>query len=447
MAAVSQDPKKPFDAPPGQTPELLQKEIPLDRRSRRVPTFEELQAQAPTDPLRPAIARPAAPQQPIPNSTVPASPRAIDNGPTLPLSIPRGAAVPARPPVPARPAPAPAPAGGDHTGVLPPRPAPPPTTDPARTIPPSPAEWARMRGQTPSPLPQVTPLVPSQGASIPPGQQPPTRAQAPHQPHFHEPPPLTKPHAMPNPAAREPSTQPSDRAPVAAPSPHRPASPSFRSLPSVLPPEMLVTQPGMPGPFADKKRVAYQPRATPARPDDLEREVAPAPEAPHRPSSLAEFAALANPGARTRPGDVLASPAPVWRRIAAWVVDVSLVGGAVTGLITLAAQVIAGGLTTDKLPVIVLPAALLAGLLAFVYATLFAFVWKGRTPGRRLLGLHLVDDSGRAPSPTRALIRGVLSLVSFALFLAGYWVALFDRRGQTLHDKLSSTFVVRLHEA
>ncbi len=33
--------------------------------------------------------------------------------------------------------------------------------------------------------------------------------------------------------------------------------------------------------------------------------------------------------------------------------------------------------------------------------------------------------------------------VSFVPFLAGFWLALFDRRGQTLHDKLTQTFVVR----
>ncbi|MEW5740521.1 MAG: RDD family protein [Myxococcota bacterium] len=443
MAFVSQDPKKPFDAPPGHTPELLQKEIPLDRRNRRVPTFEELQAQAPTDPLRPAIARPAPPglrPHPIPNATVPASPRAIDNGPTAPLAIPRAAAA-SRP---APPAPGRAPlAGDDHTGVLPPRTSAP--TETARTLPPSPAEWARMRGQSPGPLPQVTAGVPSLGASIPPGQQSPHRAPAPA--------PVEAPvysHATTRPTpepAHEPTTQPGARPPPPAASPHRPASPSFRSLPNVLPPEMLVTQPGMPGPFADKKRVAFQPRATPDRPPELDDAPppSPAPAAEQSGPSLADYAALVNP--RTRPGDVLATPAPVWRRIAAWLVDVSLVGGAVFGMIALAAQAIAGGLTPDKLPAIVLPAALLGGLLAFVYAVLFAFVWGGRTPGRRLLGLHLVDDSGHAPSPTRALVRGLLSLVSFGLFLAGFWVALFDRRGQTLHDKLSSTFVVRLHDA
>jgi uncharacterized RDD family membrane protein YckC len=144
---------------------------------------------------------------------------------------------------------------------------------------------------------------------------------------------------------------------------------------------------------------------------------------------------------------VVASPASLWRRLGAWLIDVSLLGGVVFGLLAGATQLIAGGATSRLLPALFVPGLLLLALFAFVYSTLFAFVWGGRSPGRRALGLHLVDGSGRAPSPTRALVRGLLSIVSVGLFLAGFWVALFDRRGQTLHDMLSRTFVVRLRDA
>lgn len=432
---MSQDPKKPFDAPPGNTPELLQKEIPLDRRNRRVPTFEELRAEAPTDPERVAHPRPSsAPTervprpQGIPQATVPATPSAFQ---TQPVARPRTAAPPPpqqqpRPPAPpqarppARP-PAPIP---ESTNVLPPRA---PSSDQVRTIPPSPAEWARMRGPE-APLPQVTAGVPSQGASIPPGQSStPNRAQPMH----------AAPPARAHADVPERPTEPA-RAPVPPPaaSPQRPVGPSYHSLPSVLPPEMLVTQPGMPGPFADKKRAPPRPMVTP---EPMPAASAPAPSGP---ASLAEFAALAD-----NRGQVLATPASLWRRVAAWLVDVALLAFVVTAMLVGAAQVIAGGLTLAKLPAIFVPAALLAALLSFVYASLFAFVWGGRSPGRRVLGLHLVDDTGHAPSPARALFRGVLSLVSFGLFLSGFWMALFDRRGQTLHDKLSSTFVVQLRDA
>jgi uncharacterized RDD family membrane protein YckC len=290
-----------------------------------------------------------------------------------------------------------------------------------------------MHGQRAAPLPQVTAGVPSQGASIPPGQSStPNRPQPIHTaPQVHRPEP-------------EPITAPGGARPVAPPAPPRPApAPAFRSVPSVLPPEMLVTQPGMPGPFANKSRVAFQ-REEPPAPQPEAPPEAPPPPQPKGPSSLADFAALADP---TAGGDVFASPASLWRRVTAWLIDVALLGGVVTAMLVGGAQVIAGGLSLQKLPSIFVPAALLVALLAFVYSSLFAFIWGGRTPGRRALGLHLVDDSGHAPGPMRALLRGVLSLVSFGLFLAGFWVALFDRRGQTLHDKLSSTFVVQLRDA
>ena len=84
------------------------------------------------------------------------------------------------------------------------------------------------------------------------------------------------------------------------------------------------------------------------------------------------------------------------------------------------------------------------GQLEFASAgNLAAFLWNGRTLGRLLLGLRLVDTHGVAPAPGRAIVRAILASLSFVLFLGGFWMALFDRRGQTLHDKLTSTFVVQ----
>jgi len=92
---------------------------------------------------------------------------------------------------------------------------------------------------------------------------------------------------------------------------------------------------------------------------------------------------------------------------------------------------------------VIVPGLVLATLIALAYSAAFAVLWNGRTLGRLLAGLRLVDRSGVPPSATRAAIRALLSTVSFLLFLGGFWLALFDRRGQTLHDKLTSTFVVR----
>lgn len=156
-------------------------------------------------------------------------------------------------------------------------------------------------------------------------------------------------------------------------------------------------------------------------------------------------------------GEVRARPAALWRRLGAWLVDVLAVG-LVVGLYLLVASAISGAQVPasdfgwlDALvtrvrthQAIVVPGVVLAALLALVYCALFAFLWQGRTPGRWVFRIRLVDRSGTAPTPTRALVRALLSTFSFAFFLGGFWLALFDRQGQTLHDKLTSTFVVQL---
>ena len=155
--------------------------------------------------------------------------------------------------------------------------------------------------------------------------------------------------------------------------------------------------------------------------------------------------------------EVRARPAALWQRITAFIVDGTLVGAVLAVYVGLAAALIAphgvpttqlGGIDgvmarVHQLHAVLAPCVALALVLGLVYTAAFALLWDGRTPGRRLLGIRLVDRTGLAPAPGRAIARAVLAVVSFVPFLAGFWLALFDRRGQTLHDKLTQTFVVR----
>jgi uncharacterized RDD family membrane protein YckC len=152
--------------------------------------------------------------------------------------------------------------------------------------------------------------------------------------------------------------------------------------------------------------------------------------------------------------ELRARPAPVWRRLVAGIVDTGILAGTVLAFLAVASVV-----TRIKAPnphlsgvdavlarlqswqPLLVPAAGLAAVLAVAYATVFGVL--GRTPGRRLAGLRLVDGDGLSPAPVRAAARALLALASFGLFLGGFWWALFDRRGQTFHDKLTRTFVVR----
>ena len=149
-------------------------------------------------------------------------------------------------------------------------------------------------------------------------------------------------------------------------------------------------------------------------------------------------------------------PAPLWRRFLAWMLDAVAIAAVVCAYLWIASKVVnikavpAGTVGMDRWVAeirawrsVLVPGVLLTLLLALSYGAAFAVLKQSCTPGRSLMGLFLIDSQGRPPAPARAIIRGVLSLISFGFFLGGVWLALFHRRHQTLHDWLTQTYVVR----
>lgn len=72
----------------------------------------------------------------------------------------------------------------------------------------------------------------------------------------------------------------------------------------------------------------------------------------------------------------------------------------------------------------------------------------GQTPGKRLLGLRVVDEAGTPPGPGRSALRSLLWVVDafpfFVPWLTGFLVARGDReRRQRIGDRVARTFVVR----
>lgn len=238
------------------------------------------------------------------------------------------------------------------------------------------------------------------------------------------------PQGMPPPVPQAPPVSPPLEAPQAHAAPQPPPMPQPQRLPVPAPMPALQTSPAAPAvPLVAPAIPAPAPRSRPVG-------------APQSASGLQE---------------VHARPASLWRRLLSFTIDAAAITGVATLYILLASS-IAGvkppssqGLTPldslaawmHALEAVLLPGFFLLLVLATVYCAVAAFLWNGRTLGRLLLGLRLVDTHGLAPAPTRAIVRALLSVVSFGLFLGGFWMALFDRRGQTLHDKLTSTFVVQ----
>lgn len=204
--------------------------------------------------------------------------------------------------------------------------------------------------------------------------------------------------------------------------------------PRPMGPEFATTQPGLPGPYSS-------PKATPD------------------PDSLPDTLESVNPNLATASDEpvasdqVLASPAALWRRALSQLLDLAVLGAVVGGLLFVLAGAMGGKAAPAglegfdaflfRLRPIAIPSVAIAVLCALAYTTLGAFLLNGRTLGRLLLGIRLVDSSGRPPGLGRSVLRAGFALASFVFFLAGFWLSLFDRRGQTLHDKLTRTFVIR----
>jgi len=85
------------------------------------------------------------------------------------------------------------------------------------------------------------------------------------------------------------------------------------------------------------------------------------------------------------------------------------------------------------------------GLLWVSAAVLWQFAGNltGGTPGKRLMGLRVVDAVGETPGFVRAFVRAFAWLflsTPFANF--GFWLALFQPRTRALHDLAAGTYVV-----
>ena len=70
----------------------------------------------------------------------------------------------------------------------------------------------------------------------------------------------------------------------------------------------------------------------------------------------------------------------------------------------------------------------------------------GQTPGKRLLGLRVVQETGEPIGLGTAFLRWVGYIVSGIPMLMGFLWAGADRRKQGWHDKIAGTVVIDLYQ-
>jgi len=83
------------------------------------------------------------------------------------------------------------------------------------------------------------------------------------------------------------------------------------------------------------------------------------------------------------------------------------------------------------------------------YFAIFEAVWNGQTPGKRLIRIRVIKDTGRPIAPSEAVARNLMRLVDqMPVFLYGVGIvsALISRQNKRLGDFVAGTIVVHEQE-
>jgi uncharacterized RDD family membrane protein YckC len=78
------------------------------------------------------------------------------------------------------------------------------------------------------------------------------------------------------------------------------------------------------------------------------------------------------------------------------------------------------------------------------YFVAFELAWEGQTPGKKALGLRVVDETGGRAAFTKLVIRNLLRIIDFLpmFYGGGIVVMLSTGRGQRIGDLAAGTLVV-----
>jgi|SRR3989344_2422311 len=91
------------------------------------------------------------------------------------------------------------------------------------------------------------------------------------------------------------------------------------------------------------------------------------------------------------------------------------------------------------------PMANVASLVVWIGYVVFYQAQSGQTLGKKVMGIKVVTLDGQKPSVVTFFLRDVIGkLVSGIILLIGYLWVIWDSKKQALHDKIASTYVVRV---
>ncbi|MDJ0779349.1 MAG: RDD family protein [Gammaproteobacteria bacterium] len=87
-------------------------------------------------------------------------------------------------------------------------------------------------------------------------------------------------------------------------------------------------------------------------------------------------------------------------------------------------------------------------LMEWFYPVLFEVLWRGQTPGKRVLGISVINDDLTPVTLGPSLVRNLLRVIDFLplMYLAGLVCMLSNRRFQRLGDLAAGTLVISVRE-
>lgn len=84
-------------------------------------------------------------------------------------------------------------------------------------------------------------------------------------------------------------------------------------------------------------------------------------------------------------------------------------------------------------------------VLYYGYFVAFEIAWRGQTPGKRIIGIRVIKESGRSLAPAESIGRNLLRIVDQlpGIYGIGLITAIFNQQSKRLGDYVAGSIVVR----
>ncbi len=144
--------------------------------------------------------------------------------------------------------------------------------------------------------------------------------------------------------------------------------------------------------------------------------------------------------------------APLLHRSIAFLIDASIKVVAFIAIylllifFALGSAIISQYINLGNLPPLVMVGLIIAfSLFMLFYGLVFEWLWKGQTPGKRLMRLRAVHDDGTFIGFTSAVLRNIFRLVDLLPmgYLVGFTTAALNQRRRRIGDYVAGTLVIR----